>query len=108
MHKWEHVERFSARLIQKGWKACKYAHALKIGVRNLLPTLLDKGGLANLETLALFDNAITNAGMLELANAIARGGLPRCWGITLRGNPGSPAPVKQAIARRTNSEALSA
>lgn len=27
---------FSARLIQKGWKACKYAHALKIGVRNLL------------------------------------------------------------------------
>ena len=74
----------------------------------LLVALLDKGGLANLETLALFDNAITNAGMLELANAIARGGLPRCWGITLRGNPGSPAPVKQAIARRTNSEALSA
>ena len=74
----------------------------------LLVALLDKGGLANLETLALFDNAITNAGMLELANAIARGGLPRCWGITLRGNPGSPAPVKQAIAQRTNSEALSA
>ena len=38
--------------------------------------------------------------MQELAAAIARGGLPSCTVINLHNNPGSAAPVKEALLVR--------
>ena len=66
--------------------------------------LLDEGGLANVEGLDLRNNAISDAGMRELAAAVARGGLPKCTRqLFLRDNPGSDAPVKEALAQRKSS-----
>ena len=82
------------------------------GFVTALVALLDEGGLANVETLRLYGNAISDAGMRELAAAVARGGLPKCTflrldglpmkctHLNLRGNPGSDAPVKEALAQR--------
>ena len=70
--------------------------------------LLDEGGLANVERLDLRSNAISDAGMRELAAAVARGGLPKCTDLPLGFNPGSAAPVEEALAQRRNSDALSA
>ena len=53
-----------------------------------------------METLWLAGNAISDAGMRELAAAVARGGLPKCTDLFLDGNPGSDAPVQEALARR--------
>ena len=50
--------------------------------------------------LNLDSNAISEQGMQELAAAIARGGLPSCTGILLGGNPGSAAPVEEALKQR--------
>ena len=61
-----------------------------------------------MEELYLGSNAISDAGMRELAAAVARGGLPKCTGLYLHGNPGSDAPVQQALAQRRNPDALSA
>ena len=55
-----------------------------------------------MERLYLRNNAISDAGMRELAAAVARGGLPKC-NIGLYGNPGSDAPVREALAQRKNS-----
>ena len=46
--------------------------------------------------------------MRELAAAVARGGLPKCTLLYLSENPGSDAPVQEALAQRRNSDALSA
>ena len=62
--------------------------------------LLDEGGLAGVEMLNLDSNAISEQGMQELAAAIARGGLPSCTEIELRANPGSAAPVEEALKQR--------
>ena len=66
-----------------------------------------------METLDLSGNALSDAGMRELAAAVARGGLPKCTGLWLHDNPGSDAPVKKALrhralAQRKSSDALSA
>ena len=50
--------------------------------------------------LAAALDAISDAGMRELAAAVARGGLPKCTVLALAGNPGSDAPVQQALAQR--------
>ena len=65
--------------------------------------LLDEGGLANVEELDLGSSAISDAGMRELAAAVARGGLPKCTDLRLSNNPGSGAPVQEALARRKSS-----
>ena len=64
--------------------------------------LLDEGGLANVERLSLRNNAISDAGMRELAAAVARGGLPKCTRLEvhLSRNPGSDAPVEEALVQR--------
>ena len=62
--------------------------------------LLDEGGLAGVEWLRLYRNAISEQGMQELAAAIARGGLPSCMAIALDRNPGSAAPVEEAAKQR--------
>ena len=51
-------------------------------------------------TLAAALDAISDAGMRELAAAVARGGLPKCTILGLGGNPGSGAPVEEALAQR--------
>ena len=53
-----------------------------------------------MKTLDLAYNAISDAGMRDLAAAIARGGLPKCTVLGLFDNPGSDAPVKEALAQR--------
>ena len=53
-----------------------------------------------MEALGLSQNAISDAGMRELAAAVARGGLPKCMNLRLDSNPGSGAPVEQALAQR--------
>ena len=75
------------------------------GFVTALVALLDEGSLANVERLWLDNNAISDAGMRELAAAVARGGLPKCTDLDLgRGtNPGSRAPVQQALALRKRS-----
>ena len=55
-----------------------------------------------METLNLNSNAISEQGMQELAAAIARGGLPSCTMICRGGNPGSAAPVEEALATHTH------
>ena len=85
-----------------------YSNQLGDGFVTALVALLDEGGLANVERLDLRYNAISDAGMRELAAAVARGGLPKCTGLWLDGNPGSGAPVQEALAQRRNSDALSA
>ena len=70
------------------------------GFVTALVALLDEGGLANVERLWLQRNAISDAGMRELAAAVARGGLPKCTTLRPIGNPGSDAPVQQALAQR--------
>ena len=54
------------------------------------------------EEFYLQNNAISDAGMRELAAAVARGGLPKCTDLDLLlfGNPGSDSPVEAALARR--------
>ena len=97
-------------------EALRYAHAhggltklttLGLGFNQLgdgfvtsFVALLDEGGLAGVETLALPCNAISEQGMQELAAAIARGGLPSCTWINLDDNPGSAAPVEEALEER--------
>ena len=53
-----------------------------------------------MEGLWLQSNAISDAGMRELAAAVARGGLPKCTGLFLDRNLGSAAPVQEALAQR--------
>jgi len=57
-----------------------------------------KGSLANLNNLYLGGNQIGDAGMTALAGA--SGSLPALQQVDLFGNPGSDAPVKNALAER--------
>ena len=62
--------------------------------------LLNEGGLTKVEWLDLQRNSISDQGMQELADAIERGGLPLCRTILLGDNPGSAAPVSEALKER--------
>ena len=70
---------------------------------NHLVNLAHQYGLANLECLSLGSNAISDQGMRSLASAVARGSLPSCTSIELAGNPGSAAPVQEALTQRQKS-----
>ena len=76
-----------------------YGNKLGDGFVTSFVALLDEGGLAGVKELRL-DNAISEQGMQELAAAIARGGLPSCTCIDLYDNPGSFAPVEEALEQR--------
>ena len=67
---------------------------------NHLVNLVNQDGLLSLECLSLGSNAISDKGMASLASAVARGGLPSCTSIELGGNPGSAAPVQEALTQR--------
>ena len=67
---------------------------------NQLVNLVNQDGLLSLECLSLGSNAISDQGMASLASAVARGGLPSCTSIELGGNPGSAAPVQEALTQR--------
>ena len=54
--------------------------------------------MPNLKTLHLSDNQIGDDGVAALASALRGGALPACTEIALYDNPGSDAPVKEALA----------
>ena len=51
-------------------------------------------------------NQISNDGVAALASALRSGALPSCMGISLVGNPGSGAPVREALASPERAAAL--
>ena len=69
-----------------------------------LAALLKAGAMPKLKELRLALNQIGEAGMAALASAIRGGALPSCEEIGLGGNPGSAAPVEEALAQRESME----
>eukprot|EP00964_Phaeocystis_antarctica_P146975 scaffold113433_cov51-Phaeocystis_antarctica.AAC.1 len=80
------------------------------GAMAALVALLEEGAMPNLKGLYLFSNQISDAGMAALASALRGGALPSCRGILLHGgngrNPGSGAPVLEALASPERAVAL--
>ena len=68
------------------------------------PSPLEK--LSELTFLNLNNNQISDAGVAALASALRGGALPSCTFIHLRGNPGSGAPVVEALASPERAAAL--
>ena len=62
-------------------------------------TNIASGSLGKLTHLYLFRN-IGDPGMTEFYRAIASGSLPALQYVNMFGNPGSDAPVREALARR--------
>lgn len=64
------------------------------------------GSLDKLTFLNLNNNTIGDAGVSALARAIASGSLPalKSRNLSLSGNPGDRAPVREALARRMKSD----
>ena len=62
--------------------------------------------MPNLKELLLAGNQIGEAGVAALASALRGGALPSCTKIHLGGNPGSGAPVKEALASPERAAAL--
>ena len=62
--------------------------------------------MPNLKTLDLEFNQISNAGVAALASALRGGALPLCTRIDIDGNPGSDAPVMEALASPERAAAL--
>jgi len=57
----------------------------------------------NLKELFLNNNEIGDDGddgMTEFSRAIASGSLPALQSVSMGGNPGSDAPIKEALAQR--------
>ena len=79
----------------------------KIGILRLDSNEIDDKGInafadtsasmANLRIMRLDSNEIGDAGMSALAGAIASGSLPALRDVDMIANPGSDAPVRQAI-----------
>ena len=65
-----------------------------------------EGVMPNLKVLNLSSNQISNEGVATLASALRGGALPLCRGIGLHGNPGSKAPVGEALASPERAAAL--
>ena len=68
------------------------------GAMATLVALVEEGAMPNLKVLDLNNNQISDAGMAVLASALRGGALPSCTGFYLAGNPGSGAPVREALA----------
>ena len=62
--------------------------------------------MPNLRRLGLANNQISDAGVAALASALRGGALPSCTEIELDGNPGSGAPVREALASPERAAAL--
>ena len=79
------------------------------GAAAALAALLGEGAMPNLKELGLNNNQIGNDGVAALASALRGGALPACTESTeiyLYGNPGSDAPVKEALASPERAAAL--
>ena len=63
-----------------------------------LAALLEEGAMPNLKELWLESNRIGDDGVAALASALRGGALPACTRIALGENPGSGAPVDEALA----------
>ena len=59
-----------------------------------------------LSNIYLSNNQISDAGVAALASALRGGALPSCTRIDLDGNPGSRAPVDEALASPERAAAL--
>ena len=62
--------------------------------------------MPNLKELYLEHNQIGNDGVAALASALRGGALPSCTSIRLIANPGSGAPVYEALASPERAAAL--
>ena len=62
--------------------------------------------MPNLWPLSLSNNQISDAGVAALASALRGGALPSCTYIGLDDNPGSDAPVDEALASPERAAAL--
>ena len=62
--------------------------------------------MPNLEGLGLGNNQISDAGVAALAAALRGGAMPSCTHIVLGDNPGSDAPVDEALASPERAAAL--
>ena len=62
--------------------------------------------MPNLKVLNLEHNQIGDDGVAALASALRGGALPSCTHIDLDDNPGSPAPVNEALASPERAAAL--
>ena len=76
------------------------------GAAAALAALLEEGAMPNLKVLDLINNQIGDDGVAALASALRGGALPACTAIYLGGNPGSDAPVKEALASPERAAAL--
>ena len=76
------------------------------GAAAALAALLEEGAMPNLKVLDLGDNRIGDDGVAALASALRGGALPACTFIDLSGNPGSRAPVDEALASPERAAAL--
>ena len=71
-----------------------------------LAVLLEEGAMPNLKVLNLTRNQIADEGVAALASALRGGALPACTAIGLNGNPGSAAPVDEALVSPERAAAL--
>jgi hypothetical protein len=71
-----------------------------------LASALRGGALPSCTYIHLGDNQISDAGVAALASALRGGALPSCTSIDLFGNPGSGAPVDEALASPERAAAL--
>ena len=62
--------------------------------------------MPNLKELDLCKNQIGDDGVAALASALRGGALPSCTEISLSGNPGSDAPVEEALASTERAAAV--
>ena len=62
--------------------------------------------VVGLTTIALSSNQIVDDGVAALASALRGGALPSCTTIVLFDNPGSDAPVNEALASPERAAAL--
>jgi hypothetical protein len=76
------------------------------GAAAALAALLEEGAMPNLEGLSLISNRMGDDGVAALASALRGGALPACTTIDLSDNPGSAAPVYEALASPERAAAL--
>ena len=76
------------------------------GAAAALAALLEEGAMPNLKFLNLRINQIGDDGVAALASALRSGAMPACTDIGLDNNPGSGAPVREALASPERAAAL--